>query len=311
MHDDVTTANWAQSPVSFGILVGSYEGIGTVIPIETSMRGSRHLYNRMLHASLALLSVILCCFGLLSYMQYGPDVTQIIIAELPENQALARIVRGALVVGITFTYPLQLFPVIQVAEQYLLGMGLDHDNIEGGDRDGLLATPAEVGVVVVDTAGGADDEHSAVRKSSFAPHAGTGEDGDGDVGDTAPLLINAAHHRVGAGAGAVAPKAPPLAARGGVLSVRNQSRLLRAILVMGTAGLAVLFRDDFSYFTSIIGSVGSSLLAFILPCVFQNKLFEGRLSRAVIAKNYAIAIFGFLGGMAGLYVNIQTLISGA
>jgi hypothetical protein len=176
--------------------------------------------------------------------------------------------------------------------------------------------------------------------------------------DTAPLLINA--ERVG-----VAPSGRRGRADGGMLSLQNKSRLLRATLVLGTAGLAVLFRNNFSYFTSIIGSVGSSLLAFILPCMFQNQLYkvgtvgvwgwglmitmltgceaalntsgssclanlfpflsfpflsfpflsffflgiQGRLSRAVVFKNYAIAIFGFLGGVAGLYVNIQSLIA--
>ncbi len=37
MHTDIRVADWGDSPVFFGIITSSYEGIGTILPIEASM----------------------------------------------------------------------------------------------------------------------------------------------------------------------------------------------------------------------------------------------------------------------------------
>lgn len=215
VHSGIALFNWKDSPVTFGLLTGAYEGIGTVIPIETSMHGSRHLYPRLLRISLIILSIILGGFGSSAYLRFGPGVSQVIIGELPAHQLLASIVRAALLVGISFTYPLQLFPVVQVAEVRLLGRSLSQEP----DRPPLS---------------GAEELLTTVEVGSPGPDHAL----DTTPSEKVPLLINSAgvSHQM-------ALDASPIST-----GLMLRSCLLRTCIVFGTAGIAVIFRNYFSYF---------------------------------------------------------------
>lgn len=119
--------------------------------------------------------------------------------------------------------------------------------------------------------------------------------------------------------------------RGGGVNLRYCHDLLELDLL-----LFFLEIFSFPFLPSIIGSVGGSLLAFVLPCHFQNQLFkvgcgvqlegitfgrnrvadlrvfpfgllQGQLPRHVVWKNYAVMVFGVLGGIAGLYVSLDAM----
>ena len=80
------------------------------------------------------------------------------------------------------------------------------------------------------------------------------------------------------------------------------------VLVLSTAAVAVIFRSQFAYIAAITGSVGSSLLSYILPCLFHLILQRGNLSKWIIAKDVAFIIFGIVGGGMGLAVTISEVV---
>ncbi|EDO48266.1 predicted protein, partial [Nematostella vectensis] len=110
--------SWSTFPVFFGQVTSAYEGIGTLIPIESSMAENRHRYPLYLHLALGLLSAILGGFGITGYLVYGENVDQIVTSELPQG-LLVTVVQILLCLAILFTYPLQLFPVTEIIESYL------------------------------------------------------------------------------------------------------------------------------------------------------------------------------------------------
>ena len=71
-----------------------------------------------LHFAVGTLSVILGCFGLLGYLVYGEGVNQIVTESFPSG-LLIQIVRCLLCFAILLTYPLQIFPVIEIIEGWL------------------------------------------------------------------------------------------------------------------------------------------------------------------------------------------------
>ena len=89
-----------------------------LIPIETSMAENRHLFPLYLHFAIGGLSLILACFGLLGYTVYGEGVAQIVTESFPPG-VLILIVRCLLCFAILLTYPLQIFPVIEIVEGWL------------------------------------------------------------------------------------------------------------------------------------------------------------------------------------------------
>eukprot|EP00794_Sanderia_malayensis_P009113 gene9113-10086_t len=117
-HETIVWFNWLQFPVFFGQITGAYEGIGTVIPIEGSMAENRHRYPCYLHISLALLSSILASFGILGYLRFGNETNQIVTENL-EGSVIVIILRCLLFFGVLFTYPLQIYPIIEIVEGIL------------------------------------------------------------------------------------------------------------------------------------------------------------------------------------------------
>ena len=91
-----------------------------VIPIEGSMAENRGRYPCYLHISLFLLSSILGSFGTLGYLRYGEETNQIVTENL-EGSAIVIALRCLLFFGVLFTYPLQIYPVIQIFEGLIFG----------------------------------------------------------------------------------------------------------------------------------------------------------------------------------------------
>ena len=79
------------------------------------MAENRPRFPLYLHLTIAMVSVILGSFGMLGYMIYGSDVPQIVTNTL-QTDFLAQIIRITLVIAVVMTYPLQLYPVIEIME---------------------------------------------------------------------------------------------------------------------------------------------------------------------------------------------------
>lgn len=82
------------------------------------MAENRHRFPLYLHFAIGTLSVILGCFGILGYVVYGEEVNQIVTESFPSG-VLIQVVRCLLCFAILLTYPLQIFPVIEIIEGWL------------------------------------------------------------------------------------------------------------------------------------------------------------------------------------------------
>lgn len=82
------------------------------------MAENRHRFPLYLHFAIGGLSMILAFFGLLGYAVYGEAVEQIVTESFPHG-VLIIIVRCLLCFAILLTYPLQIFPVIEIVEGWL------------------------------------------------------------------------------------------------------------------------------------------------------------------------------------------------
>jgi amino acid permease len=104
-------------PVFFGQMSAALEGIGVVLPVEGSMKNPRR-FTLILTATMALMSAILLLIGLLGFMTFGKETRSIILLNMGHSVAV-RIVKVVACIGILFTYPLQLVPIVQALEAWL------------------------------------------------------------------------------------------------------------------------------------------------------------------------------------------------
>lgn len=270
---DVSYARLSTFPVFFGQLTGAYEGIGTVIPIESSMAENRPRFPLYLHITLAQVSFILGSFGVLGYMIYGSTVPQIVTDRL-QTGVIAQLVRLTLIVAVMMTYPLQLYPVIEITESVLF------TKVQSKKKSHL-------GEVV---AGPSTDPSS--NPASLTDSNGV------DSPDVLSSSINSETQFL------IPKEAEELQYE----TAAWKRNLLRTVLVTLTAGIAILLKDEFAYVNALIGSLGSSVLAYILPCTFHIILYKNTNSVAVVIKNIIIVVFGIVGGVVGVVITIQNIV---
>ncbi|KAL5019384.1 hypothetical protein ScPMuIL_005106 [Solemya velum] len=260
--ESVMGDNWEGLAVFFGMLTGAFEGIGLVIPIESSMEGNRHNFAAFLHGAVGVLSVVLGGFGILGYLRFGTDVKQMLNTNIPSGSALSLAVNICVCIGVLLTFPLQIYPAVEIAETYLFSEG-KICGPKSKDRVGLL-----------------EDEENAEEEDAsevLLPKL------------SANLPIPVAVH---------IPESVPAWKR----------NILRVCMVLIAAGLAVIFRDSFAYISAFTGSVGSSLLAFILPCFFYLRICWPDLNIATKMLNITVIILGICCSSVSLYVVIHKLV---
>uniref|UniRef100_A0A1I8JA08 Aa_trans domain-containing protein n=1 Tax=Macrostomum lignano TaxID=282301 RepID=A0A1I8JA08_9PLAT len=91
-----------------------------VIPIESSMEDNRHNFRSFLRGSLVVVTAILGGVGTIGYLRYGQDTRQIVVQNLPTQSLFVVILDATLILGVIFTFPLQIYPVIQMTEKLFL-----------------------------------------------------------------------------------------------------------------------------------------------------------------------------------------------
>jgi solute carrier family 36 (proton-coupled amino acid transporter) len=205
---------WQTLPIFFGIAVSSFEGIGLVLPMETSMKVHRGRYIFQLRLVISLVAVLLGGFGSMAYLTFGEHTQQMITLNFPSHSILSIIVKVGLMLAIWLTFPLQIYPVFEVTERVLL---------------------------------------SRVRT---------------------PLVL----------------------------------LLFWRLCIIGTCATVAYFLPFFALISGLIGALGSTALAFILPAVFHFKIFYPSLSFFVKAKDVLIILFGLVMMVTGTYLSVLDII---
>ena len=87
------------------------------------MEGNRHNFSAFLHGAVLVLSVILGSFGILGYVRFGSDVQQMLNLNIPATSWVAFAVNVCVIVGVGLTFPLQIYPVVEMIEVLLFSHG--------------------------------------------------------------------------------------------------------------------------------------------------------------------------------------------
>ncbi|XP_053391552.1 uncharacterized protein LOC123563758 isoform X2 [Mercenaria mercenaria] len=245
-------------PVFFGMVTGAFEGIGLVIPVESSMVGNRHLFSAFLHGAILFLTAVLGCFGILGYLKYGKDVHQMLNTNIPPGNPVSMAVNIGICLGILLTFPLQIYPVIEIIEKYLFSEG----RICGPSKQKLPRAEEE----------GEDEALMPQDKKPLLDH----KDLVAHVPDSVPAW---------------------------------KRNMLRISIVVVAAGLAVILKDNFAYVGAFVGAVGSSVLAFILPCLFHLRLCWHEIGVFIKVKDILIIAFGVFSSIISVVSVVERIVN--
>lgn len=106
-----------------GICLFAAEGITALPSVKYSLRARGPAATgdlmRMLDGALLIMTALLLGFGVLGWSCLGASPPSIVTQGLSQDSVAAQVVRAALAIYITCTYPLQLFPAIEAVDDML------------------------------------------------------------------------------------------------------------------------------------------------------------------------------------------------
>ncbi|XWW92431.1 hypothetical protein V2A60_000354 [Cordyceps javanica] len=112
------------NPVDFPLTIGSaiftFEGIGLILPIQSSMKKPHH-FGPLLYFVMFLITIIFTSVGALCYATFGEDTKIQIISNFPQDSALVNAVQFLYSVAVLAGDPVQLFPAVRIIETSLFG----------------------------------------------------------------------------------------------------------------------------------------------------------------------------------------------
>lgn len=87
------------------------------------MEGNRHNFATFLHGAIGVLSVILGGFGVMGYLRFGEELNQMLNTNIPASSWVSVAVNICAILGVLLTFPLQIYPVIEMCEIFLFSEG--------------------------------------------------------------------------------------------------------------------------------------------------------------------------------------------
>ncbi|KAK9508556.1 hypothetical protein O3M35_006090 [Rhynocoris fuscipes] len=109
------TAPISKLPLFFSTVLFGMEGIGTMLPIENSMKSPKHFLGcpGVLTIAMSIVVTLFMLIGCIGYLKFGDDALGSITLNLPDDW-MAETVKGLVALAILFSYGLQLTASVDV-----------------------------------------------------------------------------------------------------------------------------------------------------------------------------------------------------
>lgn len=112
------------NPSAFTLTIGSaiftFEGIGLILPIQSSMKKPEH-FSKLLYLVMFIITVIFTSVGALCYATFGDKTKIQVISNFPQSSALVNAVQFLYSLAVLAGEPVQLFPAVRIIETTLFG----------------------------------------------------------------------------------------------------------------------------------------------------------------------------------------------
>lgn len=129
LHPSVELFNPDYWTLTIGSAIFTFEGIGLILPIQSSMKEPEH-FPKLLYIVMAIITVIFTSVGLLSYATFGGNTKTEIISNFPQDSKLVNAVQFIYSMAVLIGTPVQLFPAMRIIEGKVFGH-------LSGKKDGL------------------------------------------------------------------------------------------------------------------------------------------------------------------------------
>ncbi|KAK5082049.1 hypothetical protein LTR05_007191 [Lithohypha guttulata] len=115
IHESVVLFNPSHYTLTIGSCIFTFEGIGLILPIQSSMRNPAR-FEPLLGIVMLLITIIFTSVGALCYATFGIDTKIEVINNFPQSSKLVNAVQFLYSVAVLVGNPVQLFPAIRILE---------------------------------------------------------------------------------------------------------------------------------------------------------------------------------------------------
>ncbi len=116
----VVLFNPRQYTLTIGAAIFTFEGIGLILPIQSSMANPHH-FERLLGLVMVLITIVFTSVGALCYATFGERTQIEIINNFPQQSRVVNVVQVLYAVAVLVGTPVQLFPALRIVEGRVFG----------------------------------------------------------------------------------------------------------------------------------------------------------------------------------------------
>ncbi|KAI9902925.1 hypothetical protein N3K66_002277 [Trichothecium roseum] len=120
MDPSVTLFNPSSFTLTIGSAIFTFEGIGLILPIQSSMKKPHH-FGPLLYLVMFLITIVFTSVGALCYATFGERTQIQIISNFPQDSGLVNAVQFLYSLAVLAGEPVQLFPAVRILETSVFG----------------------------------------------------------------------------------------------------------------------------------------------------------------------------------------------
>ncbi|KAF3060092.1 Vacuolar amino acid transporter 3 [Daldinia childiae] len=120
IHESVVLFNPAKYTLTIGAAIFTFEGIGLILPIQSSMTKPER-FEWLLGMVMFLITVLFTAVGALCYATFGENTEIEIINNYPQDSKFVNAVQFLYSLAVLVGTPVQLFPAIRIIEGRIFG----------------------------------------------------------------------------------------------------------------------------------------------------------------------------------------------
>ncbi|KAF2642591.1 hypothetical protein P280DRAFT_268621 [Massarina eburnea CBS 473.64] len=167
LNPTVTAFNPRDFTLTIGSAIFTFEGIGLILPIQSSMKQPEH-FNKLLAIVMLIITIIFTSVGVLSYGTFGERVGVELINNFPQDSKLVNAVQFLYATAVMVGEPVQLFPALRIVEGKIFGHRSGKQNTLTKWKKNAFRTSMVLFTGVIAAVGASDLDKFVALIGSFA-----------------------------------------------------------------------------------------------------------------------------------------------
>lgn len=167
IHPTVQLFNPHAYTLTVGASIFTFEGIGLILPIQSSMKQPEH-FEKLLGTVMVLITCIFASVGALCYATFGSETKIEVIDNFPQSSRLVNAVQFMYALAVLIGNPVQLFPAQRILENKLFGHRSGKRDPRTKWHKNAFRTLLIAACIVVSIIGSANLDHFVALIGSFA-----------------------------------------------------------------------------------------------------------------------------------------------